>query len=161
MTSLRIRDVVAASIVVLTATVAAGCGSSGTSGGGSGLSADLFKTKADAICLAAKTERDAIVKPAGPAEAADYLEKGLANTNDEITKLTALRPPAAQTADWDATLALLKDRNTLIQATVDKIKGGADAQQTITADSAAIDAANTQAKAKAGSFGFAVCGKSG
>ena len=111
--------------------------------------------------LAAKTERDAIVKPAGPAEAADYLEKGLANTNDEITKLTALRPPAAQTADWDATLALLKDRNTLIQATVDKIKGGADAQQTITADSAAIDAANTQAKAKAGSFGFAVCGKSG
>ncbi len=155
----RARSCIASSVLTLVATVAVGCGSSGSSAGGE-LTADLFKTKADAICLASKTERDGFVKPASAADAVDYLSKGLANTDAETVKLAELRPPAAQKADWDATIGLLKDRNVLIKATIDKIKGGADAQKTITADSVAINAANEAAKTKSAPFGFAVCGKS-
>ena len=160
MTSTRVRGAIASSILTLVATVAAGCGSSGSSGAGGELTADLFKTKADAVCLASKTERDGFVKPTSASDAVDYLVKGLANTDDEIAKLAELRPPVAQKADWDGTLALLRERNGLIKSTIDKVKGGADVQQTITTDSVAIDAANTKAKAKAASFGFSVCGKS-
>src|SRR5688500_20365791 len=81
----------AALAVVGAAAAIAGCGGGDDS---SGLSADEFRTQADAICADADTRIDALDEPNANDQVLGFLQSGLTIQREQIEKLKALEPPS-------------------------------------------------------------------
>lgn len=139
----------------------AGCGGGGGSGStsnSSALSADQFRTRADAICADANRQLGALTEPSSAGGVLPYLRAGLPIQAAQLNKLRALQPPAGLTTTFDEAIALLDKRQALTQSVADKIAAGTPAEQAIAAANTENEQLRTEAKAKAKDLGLTVCG---
>ncbi len=137
----------------------AGCG--GGDDESDALSADEFRTQADAICQTSKDTIDELTEPTSSStkeEVSAYLTAGLEATDAEIAKLRALEAPSDLSGTFDEALDLLEQRQERIRAVTDRVAGGEDVEAAFTAANAEIDSLNDQADAKAKELGLTVCG---
>lgn len=155
----RLRAALAASSCALLLATGAACGGSDAGGGGgAALSADEFRTKADAICKDYRARIKALPEPTGPSDIGAYFEKALPLVKEEYAKLRELTPPAELKADMDATMALLDQVVAKTEDVQKRIAGGEDALTVIGAADAEINRINDEAKAKAVKMGLKECG---
>jgi hypothetical protein len=134
----------------------AGCG-----GGSSSLTADEFRSQADAICADYNTQSDALADPTSAAEYLPALKKILPLQTAELTKLKALKPPSDLKGAFDEALALLDKQSAALTTATTRIEGGEDPETVITDIGAQAGAIGDQADAKAKQLGLKVCGTNG
>jgi hypothetical protein len=146
----------AALAVVGAAAAIAGCGGGGDDSGA--LSADEFRTQADAICSDANTRIAALDQPTGSDQILGYLQSGLTVQKEQLQKLKALQPPSDLSGTFNEATDLLDQQTAKIQDATTKIQNGENAQTVIAAASPEIDSISEQAKAKAKELGLQVCG---
>jgi hypothetical protein len=90
------RSTAAATAVLAACLLAAGCGSDDDADGeGARLTKAAFITRADAICTDANDRIDAIPEPQTTEELAELGRQVLAIGREQLARLRALRPPAA------------------------------------------------------------------
>lgn len=131
----------------------AGCG-----GGSESLSADEFRSQADAICADAERQLDALDEPTAPDQVLPFLRMGLPVQEAQLEKLRSLDPPDELQPDFDAAIGLLEEQFAAIDGAADRIEGGEDATAVLTEVSPAIESLNDRADARAVSLGLTVCG---
>jgi hypothetical protein len=141
--------------------LAAGCGGDD---GSDALSADEFRTQADAICQTSKDAISALDEPTSAStgeEVSAFLAAGLEATDAEIADLRELTGPSDLQGTLDEALDLLDQRQDRIRAIADRIQAG-EAVQTVYEDASdEVDSLNDQADAKARELGLTVCGTEG
>ncbi|HTI32177.1 MAG TPA: hypothetical protein VL422_00785 [Miltoncostaea sp.] len=155
MSLVRSRPLAALAVVGAAAAIA-GCGGGGDDSGA--LSADEFRTQADAICSDANTRIAALDQPTGSDQILGYLQSGLTVQKEQLQKLKALQPPSDLSSDFNAATDLLDQQTAKIQDATTKIQNGEDPTAVISAASPEIDSISEQAKAKAKALGLEVCG---
>lgn len=131
----------------------AGCG-----GGSDSLSADEFRSQADAICADANTQLEALTEPTSADGFLAYLRAGLPIQEAQLTKLEALKPPSDLANTYTEALDLLKQRQAAVSAAADRIEGGEDTEAVVKEVSDDIDGIGDEADAKAKDLGLKVCG---
>ena len=146
----------AALAVVGAAVAIAGCGGGDDSGGA--LSADEFRTQADAICADANTRLEALDEPTGNDQVLGFLQSGLAVQQEQLDKLKALEPPNDLAGTFNEAMDLLDQQTSEIQGATDRISGGEDPQTVVSDVSPKLDSISAQADAKAKELGLTVCG---
>lgn len=146
----------AALAVVGAAVAIAGCGGGGDDSGA--LSADEFRTQADAICSDANTRIAALDQPTGNDQILGYLQSGLTVQQEQLQKLKALQPPSDLSGTFNEATDLLDQQTAKIQDATTRIQNGEDPQTVIQSASPEIDSISEQAKAKAKELGLEVCG---
>lgn len=134
----------------------AGCG-----GGSDSLSAEDFRTQADAICADTDRQIDALTEPESSDQVLTFLRAGLPIQQDQLDRLRELDPPEELQADFDSALDLLEQQTTAIDAAADRIESGEDPQAVLTEADSNIDSLRGQAQEKARSLGLTVCGQDG
>lgn len=145
----------AALAVVGAAAAIAGCGGDDSDGA---LSADEFRSQADAICADANTRIEALDEPTGNDQVLGFLQSGLTVQREQLDKLKALEPPSDLAGDFDEATGLLDQQVAEIQAATDRIAGGEDPQAVIAEASPKLDDLEERADAKAKDLGLEVCG---
>ena len=146
----------AALAVVGAAAAIAGCGGGGDDSGA--LSADEFRTQADAICADANTRIDALDEPTGADQVLGYLQSGLTVQREQLDKLKALEPPSDLAGTFNEATDLLDEQVTEIQSATDRISSGEDPEKVINEVSPKLDELSSEADAKAKELGLEVCG---
>jgi hypothetical protein len=146
----------AALAVVGAAVAIAGCGGGDDSGGA--LSADEFRTQADAICADANTRLEALDEPTGNDQVLGFLQSGLAVQQEQLDKLKALEPPNDLAGTFNEAMDLLDQQTSEIQGATDRISGGEDPQTVVSDVSPKLDSISAQSDAKAKELGLTVCG---
>lgn len=136
--------------------LAAGCGG----GGSSSLSADEFRTQADAICTDFNAQSAALADPTSPDQYLEALTKQLPIQQAQITELEALKPPSDLSGTFAEAIALLKQQTAALQTAVTRIKGGEDPTAVISDIGAKTSSLSDQADAKAKALGLTICGTS-
>lgn len=139
----------------------AGCGGDD---GSDALSADEFRTQADAICQTSKDTISALEEPTSASsseEVAAFLAAGLEATDAEIADLRELAGPADLQSTLDEALDLLDQRQDRIRTIADRLQAGEDVQTVYDDVSDEVDSLNDQADAKARELGLTVCGTEG
>jgi hypothetical protein len=131
----------------------AGCG-----GGSDSLTADEFRTQADAICADFNSRSDALAAPTSPAGIGSFLTQGLAIQNEQLSKLEALNAPSELSGTYDAALALLKKQVGVVTTASTRVTGGEDPAVVITDLTSQVESLRDQARAKAKELGLKVCG---
>lgn len=106
--------------------IAAACGGSDDSEA-SGLSAEEFRSQADAICAKYEEQTNAVEEPTGPDDVVTYFTTVIPIQQAQITELKALEPPEDLSAKFDEATTLLEKQVALAQQAADDISGGADA----------------------------------
>ncbi|WP_217912806.1 hypothetical protein [Miltoncostaea marina] len=154
MRAIRRRPLAGLVAVAAAAAVIAGCGDDG----GSGLSADEFRERADAICADAERQLDGLEEPTSAEGLLPFLRSGLEIQNTQLEALKGLEPPEDLKGTFDEAVALLEDQQDEITATADRIEAGEDAETVIREADPKIDGINDQADAKAKELGLTVCG---
>lgn len=154
MRAIRRRPLAGLAAVAAAAVVIAGCGDDG----GSGLSADEFRERADAICADAERQIDGLEEPTSAEGLLPFLRSGLEIQNTQLEALKGLEPPEDMTGTFDEAVALLEDQQDEITAAADRIEAGEDAQAVIQEVDPKIDEINDEADAKARELGLTVCG---
>ena len=91
--------------------VIAGCGGGG--GDSATLSADEFRTQADAICKQAEDALDALGSPSSEAEFPGFFKQATELNRDQLAKLEDLSPPEELKSDYDEALGLLREQQKL------------------------------------------------
>lgn len=155
MSFVRSRPLAALAVVGAAAAIA-GCGGGDDSGGA--LSADEFRSQADAICADANSRLQALDEPTGSDQVLGFLQSGLIVQKEQLEKLKALEPPSDLSGTFDEAMDLLDQQTSEIQGAADRISGGEDAETVITEVSPKIDSVNQEADAKAKELGLTVCG---
>ena len=136
------------------AALIAGCG-----GGSSGtLSADEFRTQADAICADYNTQAASLQDPSTPSEYLPALRKIVPLQQAELTKLEALKPPKELEATFNEALVLLRQQQAALGDATTRIAGGEDPTKVITELGTKAGNLGDQADAKAKDLGLKVCG---
>ena len=155
MSLVRSRPLAALAVVGAAAAIA-GCGGGDDSGGA--LSADEFRTQADAICADANTRLEALDEPSGSDQVLGFLQSGLTVQKEQLDKLKALQPPDDLAGTFNEAMDLLDQQTTEIQGAADRISDGEDPEAVINDVSAELDSISDQADAKAKELGLEVCG---
>jgi hypothetical protein len=145
----------AALAVIGAAAAIAGCGGGDDSGG---LSADEFRTQADAICADADSRIEALDEPSANDQILGFLQSGLTIQREQIEKLKALEAPSDLSGTFGEATGLLDQQLSEIQGAADRIAGGEDPQAVVTELGPKIDDLSEQADAKAKELGLTVCG---
>ena len=146
------RALVAGAAAVVGAVALAGCGGSGT------LSADEFRSQADAICADSNAQLAKVDDPASAAAFPSYLRALLPLQQSQLTKLEALKPPKELQDTYAEALDLLKQQGAALSAASDRMESGEDPEAVVTDVSDDVQAIQTQADAKAKALGLTVCG---
>lgn len=136
-----------------------GCG--GGDDGSDALSADEFRTQADAICQSSKETIDALDEPTSSStnqEVSAFLAAGLEASDSQIAELRGLAAPSDLEGSFDEALDLLEQRQERIRAIADRIAAGEDVETVYTDAGDEVDSLNGQADAKARELGLTVCG---
>lgn len=159
MLSPRLRATFAATACAAVAFGAAACGGDDTSSSSTSaaLSADEFRSQANAVCKTFNDQNATTPDPTGPTEIAAYLDKMLPMAQEELTKLEALTPPVELKPDFDASLTAQGKSLDLIGKARDRVKGGEDAMSVIQEVSPEINTLNDEAKAKQRAIGLTEC----
>lgn len=155
MSLVRSRPLAALAVVGAMAAIA-GCGGGDDDSGA--LSADEFRTQADAICADANTRLEALDEPTGADQVLGFLQSGLTVQKEQLEKLKALQPPEDLAGTFTEATELLDQQTAAIQGAADRIAGGEDAETVIGEVDSQIDGINDQADAKAKELGLTVCG---
>ena len=130
----------------------AGCG------GSDNLSADEFRSQADAICKETDAKIAAIPEPTSEDAFLSYLRSGLPIQQAQLTKLENLKPPSEMKDTFAQAMDLQRQQIAAISAAADRIDSGEGAQAVVRDVSDDIDAIKNQADAKAKDLGLTVCG---
>lgn len=146
----------AALAVVGAAVAIAGCGGGGDDSGA--LSADEFRTQADAICADANTRIAALDQPTGTDQILGYLQSGLTVQKEQLQKLKDLQPPSDLSGTFNEATDLLDQQTAKIQDAATRIQNGENPETVIQSASPDIDSISEKAKAKAKALGLEVCG---
>jgi len=155
MSFVRSRPLAALAVVGAAAAIA-GCGGGGDSDGA--LSADEFRSQADAICADANTRLEALDEPTGNDQVLGFLQSGLTVQKEQLDKLKTLDPPEDLAGTFGEAMDLLDQQTNEIQDAADRISGGEDPEAVINDVSAELDSISNQADAKAKELGLEVCG---
>lgn len=139
-----------------TVALIAGCGGGGDDD--SALSADDFRTQADAICAAFERQTDALEEPGSSGEVLAFLQQGIPIQEDYIAELRALDAPDELAGTYGEALDLLDQQQTAIKDAVARIEGGEDPLTVVGDVDSTITGLNDQADAKAKELGLTVCG---
>ncbi|MGD9572764.1 MAG: hypothetical protein AB7V62_12810 [Thermoleophilia bacterium] len=150
---LRRRSLAAGLAAIGATAIIAGCG-----GGSDTLSAEEFRSQADAICADANREIEALAEPTSPDGYVAYIRSALPIQQGQLDKLKALEPPEDLQASFDTGVTAIEQQITAIQGAADRIEAGEDAQTVIAEVDPQIDALNEQSDAAAQSLGLTVCG---
>ena len=132
----------------------AGCGG----GGSDTLSAEEFRTQADAICQDYNTQAAAIGDPESPSEFSAKLKEIVPLQAAQLAKLEALKPPSELEGTFNEALALLTKQQATLTSAQERIDGGEDPTAVITDISAEASATGDEADQKAKDLGLPVCG---
>jgi hypothetical protein len=155
MSLVRSRPLAALAVLGAAAAIA-GCGGGDDDSGA--LSAEEFRSQADAICADANTRLDALDEPTGADQVLGFLQSGLTVQKEQLEKLKALQPPDDLAGTFNEATDLLDQQTAAIQGAADRIAGGEDAETVIGEVDSQIDSINDQADAKAKELGLEVCG---
>jgi hypothetical protein len=155
MSLVRSRPLAALAVLGAAAAIA-GCGGGDDDSGA--LSAEEFRSQADAICADANTRLDALDEPTGADQVLGFLQSGLTVQKEQLEKLKALQPPDDLAGTFNEATDLLDQQTAAIQGAADRIAGGEDAETVIGEVDSKIDSINEQADAKAKELGLEVCG---
>ena len=131
----------------------AGCG-----GGSDSLSADEFRSQADAICADANKKTDALAEPQSNDDVLAYLRAGLTVEAAQLSQLEDLKAPSDLEGTYSEALDLLKQKDAAITAAADRIEGGEDPEAVLGDVNDDIETLQDQANAKAKGLGLKVCG---
>ncbi len=151
----RRRSLAAGLVAVAATALIAGCGGGGDS---DTLSADEFRSQADAICADANRELDAIAEPTSADQFVGYIRSALPIQQGQLDKLKALKPPEDLQAGFDTGVTAIEAQISAIQGAADRIEAGEDATAVVTEVNPQIEALNEQSDAAAQSLGLTVCG---
>jgi hypothetical protein len=132
----------------------AGCGG----GGSDTLSADEFRTQADAICADYNTKAAAIGDPASPSEFSSKLAQIVPLQAAQLSKLEALKAPDELKDTFAEAVTLLKKQQATLTDAQNRIAGGEDPTTVINSISAEASATGDEADQKAKELGLKVCG---
>jgi len=133
----------------------AGCGGGGDS---DSLSADEFRTQADAVCADTDRQIDGLTEPTSGDQVLAFLRAGLPIQQAQLDRLKALKAPDELKADFDSALGLLEQQSTAIDSAADRIEAGEDAEAVLTEVNGGIESLGDEADAKAKALGLTVCG---
>jgi hypothetical protein len=155
MSFVRSRPLAALAVLGAAAAIA-GCGGGDDDSGA--LSADEFRSQADAICADANTRIDALDAPTSADQVLGFLQSGLTVQTEQLEKLKALEPPDDLAGTFNEATDLLDQQKAAIQDAADRIEGGEDPEAVISEADPKIESISDQAKAKAKELGLTVCG---
>jgi hypothetical protein len=155
MSLVRSRPLAALAVLGAAAAIA-GCGGGDDDSGA--LSAEEFRSQADAICADANTRIDALDEPTGADQVLGFLQSGLTVQKEQLEKLKALEPPDDLAGTFNEATDLLDQQTAAIQGATDRIAGGEDPEAVIGEVDSEIDSLSDQADAKAKELGLEVCG---
>lgn len=143
-----------AGLVAIAATaLIAGCG-----GGSDSLSAEDFRTQADAICADANRELDALTEPTSAEQFLPYIQAALPIQRAQLDRLKALDPPDDLQSDFDTGVTAIQEQIDAIDGAATRIEGGEDATAVVTDVTPTIESLNEKSDAAARSLGLTVCG---
>lgn len=135
----------------------AGCGG----GGSDTLSADEFRTQADAICADYNTQSDALSTPSSPAEYLPSLKEIVPLQTAQLAKLKELKPPSDLKGTFDEALAILDEQKGVLDSAVTRLEGGEDPETVLNAIATQAGDLGDEADQKAKDLGLKVCGTNG
>jgi type II secretory pathway pseudopilin PulG len=121
------------------------------------LSADEFRTQANAICADAQTKIDAVPDPTSPADIPTVFSQVLPVAQERLDKLRALDPPADLQGSYDEALDLGQQQLDLGEQISDRIEGGEDATAVFTELEPQLEGIEEQSDAKAAELGITEC----
>lgn len=143
-----------AGLVAIGATaLIAGCG-----GGDDSLSAEEFRTQADAICADANGQLEAVGEPSSPDQYLGYIQSALPIQQAQIERLRELDPPDDLQADFDTGVGAIQEQIDAIQGAATRIEAGEDPTAVLTEVGAELDTINEESDAAAQRLGLTVCG---
>ncbi len=144
-----------AGLVAIGATaLIAGCGG----GGDDQLSAEEFRTQADAICTDANTQLDAVGEPSSADQVLTFLQTSLPIQRAQLDRLRELDPPDDLQADFDTGVGAIQEQIDVVQDAATRIEGGEDPNTVITELGPQIESINERSDAAAQRLGLTVCG---
>jgi hypothetical protein len=161
MNALARRSLLALALLALPALAVAGCGGDDKAAEATtaaALTADQWRTQADAICADIDTKADALKQPEAPADFQGFLEAGIPLAQDQIDRLKALVPPAELASIQTQAVANQEEGLATIKGALDRIKGGEDPLKVVTEVQADITRIQDEGKKLAKDAGLTVCG---
>jgi hypothetical protein len=132
----------------------AGCG-----GGSDSLSADDFRSQADAVCADSEREIDALTDPTSNDQVLAYLRAALPVQQAQLDRLRELDPPEELQDDFDSAVGLLEQQIDAADAAADRIEAGEDPEAVLTEAGPNIESLGDQADERAQALGLTVCGQ--
>ncbi len=131
----------------------AGCG-----GGSDSLSAEEFRTQADAICADYNSQADQLAEPTQPSEFLASLKEIVPLQASQLDKLKELEPPSELSGTFDEALALLDRQAGVLDTAVERLEGGEDPEAVLNDIATEAGSIGDEADAKAEELGLKVCG---
>lgn len=122
------RRAVALALSCLALAALTGCG-----GGNSGLSANDLRTQATRLCTVARQQTDRIPTPASPAQAAAFLNRGLAVLEPELKALRQLHPSGDFSQVYRTAIEASAQKVSAIRGAAGALAGGGDPVTTMKA----------------------------
>lgn len=138
------------------AALLAGCG-----GGSDSLSAEEFRTQADAICADYNTQAAELTDPTQPSEYLASLKEIVPLQKSQLDKLKDLEPPSELSATFDEALALLERQSGVLDTAVQRLEGGDDPETVLNEIASEAGSIGDEADTKAEELGLKVCGTDG
>jgi hypothetical protein len=133
----------------------AGCGGDDDDGA---LSAEEFRSQADAVCASFDQRTEDIENPTSADEVQPFLEQNLDLQREQLEELQAITPPDDLADDWNEALGLLDDQIDDVQDVLDDIEGGADPVEAINEASETLNDNTERLQELAGDLGLEECG---
>lgn len=134
----------------------AGCG-----GGSDSLTAEEFRTQADAICADYNSQAASLTAPTRPSEYLASLKEIVPLQKSQLDKLKELQPPSELSATFDEALALLERQSGVLDTAVERLEGGDDPEAVLNEIATEAGSIGDEADAKAEELGLKVCGTDG
>lgn len=149
------RRPVAGLAIVGAVALIAGCGGSDDS---DALSAEEFRTQADAICADVDRTTDAIAEPTSEEGILPFLQETREATSDGLDRLRDLNPPEELSDTWDEAISLNEEQADTLDEAISRIEGGENPLEVIEELTPALDERRTDLRQKASELGLTVCG---
>lgn len=147
------RRSVAGLVAIAATAFIAGCG-----GGSDSLSAEEFRSQADAVCADSERQIDALTEPSSGEQVLTFLRAGLPIQQAQLDRLRELDPPDDLQEDFDSAIDLLEQQVAAIDAAADRIEAGEDPETVLTEAGPNIESLSDQADERAQALGLTVCG---
>jgi soluble cytochrome b562 len=131
----------------------AGCG-----GGSDSLSAEEFRSQADAVCADAERQIDDLTEPRSGEQVLAFLRAGLPIQEAQLERLREIEPPDDLRSDYDEGMDLLEQQIAAIDAAADRIEAGEDPEAVLGEVDEEISSLGDEADERARALGLTVCG---